>query len=217
MERDREREIILRILQGEREAFALLVDEYKTAVFNLTYRMTGSYEDASDLAQEIFVRAYKNLRKFQTDRSFFTWLYTISLNHIRNHLRKERLARTIFSPWLRKNDRDSVRPELAEGWKADHASQYPFRAASDIRSSSSPEASVFPGTPEDDILKSEEINKLARCLKSLPLDQREAVVLRFYQGFSFAEIAAISGQSESAVKMRVYRGLEKLKKRMEED
>jgi RNA polymerase sigma-70 factor (ECF subfamily) len=72
------------------------------------------------------------------------------------------------------------------------------------------------GTPEEDILKSELINNLARCLKSLPLDQREAVVLRFYQGLSFAEIAAISGRSESAVKMRVYRGLERLKKVMGE-
>ena len=81
-------DIIRRVLEGNRDSYALIVDKYKGPIFNLTYRMTGSYDDASDLAQETFIRAYKNLSRFNTEKKFFTWLYTISLNLIRNHLKE---------------------------------------------------------------------------------------------------------------------------------
>jgi RNA polymerase sigma-70 factor (ECF subfamily) len=91
MEPDKESAIVSRILKGERDAFSLLVEDYKTPIFNLAYRMTGNREDADELAQETFVRAYANLNKFQADQKFFAWLYTISLNIVRNHLRRQSL------------------------------------------------------------------------------------------------------------------------------
>ncbi len=202
MEKDREREIILRILQGEREAYALLVDEYKAAVFNLTYRMTGNYEDASDLAQETFVRAYANLEKFHTDRRFFAWLYTIALNIIRNHLKKESLSRAILFRWFRGHDQDTARSEDVEGRKSVNVA---------------PSTVMSGATPETELLETEQTQKLASCLNGLPPEQREAVVLRFYQAFSFEEMADILEISQSAVKMRVYRALERLKRLIKED
>jgi RNA polymerase sigma-70 factor (ECF subfamily) len=83
-----ENRIVERVLQGEREAFAALVDACKGAIFNLAFRMTGSHQDADDLSQETFIRAYRNLRRFDPRRRFFTWIYTIGLNLIRNHLKK---------------------------------------------------------------------------------------------------------------------------------
>jgi len=83
-----ENRIVERVLQGEREAFAALVDAYKGAIFNLAFRMTNSYQDADDLSQETFIRAYRNLRQFDPRKRFFTWIYTIGLNLIRNHLKK---------------------------------------------------------------------------------------------------------------------------------
>jgi RNA polymerase sigma-70 factor (ECF subfamily) len=176
-----ENQIIERVLKGDREAFAALVDAYKGAIFNLAFRMTDSYQDADDLSQETFTRAYRNLRQFDPQKRFFTWIYTIGLNLIRNHLKK--------------HGREMTRENAA---------------------GSSTEAGIDQGAQtERDMMQAQEIRRLEICLKKLPADLREAVVLRFYQDLSFEEIATISDASLSAVKMRVYRGLEQLKHLME--
>ncbi|MCK9391043.1 MAG: sigma-70 family RNA polymerase sigma factor [Syntrophales bacterium] len=175
---DQEEEVILSVLDGKREAYALLVDAYRTQIFNLAYRMTGNYEDASDLAQETFIRAYQNLRQFDPGKRFFTWLYTIGLNLIRNHLKKRG----------REMSREAEARSSSEGG-VDHGTQ-----------------------AEQDLIQAQEIRRLEICLQKLPDDLREAVVLRYYQDLSFEEIATISNASLSAVKMRVYRGLEQLKR-----
>ena len=119
MDLNQERDIILRIVGGERDAYALLVNEYKTSIFNLAYRMTGNYEDALDLAQETFIRAYVNLKKFDSEQRFFTWIYTIGINLVRNHLKKKRqdrsretMERTFPKPGIGDSDRieqDTIR------------------------------------------------------------------------------------------------------------
>ena len=88
MDQKIEAEIVAKVLKGDRQAYALLVEEYKSPIYNLAYRMTGNSEDADDLTQETFIRAYINLWRFDPKRKFFTWLYTISINLIRNHLKK---------------------------------------------------------------------------------------------------------------------------------
>jgi RNA polymerase sigma-70 factor (ECF subfamily) len=176
-----ENQIVERVLKGEREAFAALVDAYKGAIFNLAFRMTDSYQDADDLSQETFTRAYRNLRQFDPRKRFFTWIYTIGLNLIRNHLKKQ--------------GREVSRKTAAQ---------------------SSSEAGIDQGAQtERDMMQAQESRRLEACLQKLPADLREAVVLRFYQDLSFEEIATISDASLSAVKMRVYRGLEQLKRSME--
>lgn len=173
-----DRETVEAVLRGERAAYAVLVDRYKDRVFNLAYRMTGRFSDADDLTQEAFIRAYVNLGRFDTEKSFFTWLYTISLNTARNHLKKR--------------SRDII--DGAESWE-------------DGRDTGGPGEE----TPESALGGRQEQARLQACLLRLPLDTREAVILRFYQDLSFEETAAVLGISESAAKMRVYRGLEKLR------
>jgi RNA polymerase sigma-70 factor (ECF subfamily) len=175
-----ENQIVERVLKGEREAFAALIDAYKGAIFNLAFRMTDSYQDADDLSQETFTKAYRNLRQFDPQKRFFTWIFTIGLNLIRNHLKK--------------HGREMTRENAAR---------------------SSPEAGIDQGVQtERNIMQAQEISRLDICLQKLPADLREAVVLRFYQDLSFEEIATISDASLSAVKMRVYRGLEQLQQLM---
>ena len=181
MNQETENEIIQRVLNGDRDAYAPLVDEYKGPIFNLAYRMTGNYQNAEDLAQETFVRAYKALRRFNRKKRFFPWLYTITLNLIRNHLVKKRVA-----PYGTYIEPDCVIPQDD---KQD---------------------------PEQNAVRQQEIEKLNFCLQKIPLDLKEAVILRFYQGLSFKDIAEISGISLSAVKMRVYRALDKLRESMKE-
>jgi RNA polymerase sigma-70 factor (ECF subfamily) len=176
-----ENQIVERVLKGEREAFAALVDAYKGAIFNLAFRMTDSYQDADDLSQETFTRAYRNLRQFNPRKRFFTWIYTIGLNLIRNHLKK--------------HGRELSRENAARN---------------------SPDAGIDQGAQaERDMVQAQESRRLETCLQKLPADLREALVLRFYQDLSFEEIATISDASLSAVKMRVYRGIEQLKQLME--
>ena len=89
MDIDQESKIIRRILSGEHEAYALLVEKYKGPVYNLASRLTGRHQDKEDLAQEIFIRAFEALERFDETKRFFPWLYTIALNVIRNHKKKK--------------------------------------------------------------------------------------------------------------------------------
>jgi RNA polymerase sigma-70 factor (ECF subfamily) len=75
--------------KGDDEAFGILVTKYKTKVFNLAYSVTQNQEMADDLAQEIFIKTYVAIPKFRFNSQFGTWLYRISVNHIRDFLRKK--------------------------------------------------------------------------------------------------------------------------------
>jgi RNA polymerase sigma-70 factor (ECF subfamily) len=180
MDREADNRIIGRILKGERDLYSHLIDRYKGPIFNLAYRMTGQREEANDLAQETFVRAYENLVKFNGRKQFFTWLYTISLNIIRNNLKRK--GRVVFETIDDSNET-----------KADNEK-----------------------SPEKKIEEREAIERLEYSLKRLSFEQKEAVVLRCYQGLSFQDIAEITDVSLSTAKMRVYRGLEKLRDYMKD-
>jgi RNA polymerase sigma-70 factor, ECF subfamily len=171
-----EQGLVARVCRGEKAAFAVLVDAYSKPIFNLAFRMTGSRQDADDLAQEAFLRAYQKLKWFNPEKKFFTWLYTIALNIIRNHLKSS-----------------------------------PERAARRADTDHPPANPVDPANPEGLLLDKEKEQLLENCLQKLPLDLKEAVVLRFYQDLTFDEIAAVTDASVSAVKMRAYRGLERLR------
>jgi RNA polymerase sigma-70 factor (ECF subfamily) len=177
MDQKTEAEIVIRILKGEKQAYTLLIDEYKTHVYNLAYRMTGNPEDADDLTQETFIRAYQYLWRYDRRRKFFTWLYTLALNLIRNHLKKDKNNKIseVLSTHLSNDE------ELS---------------------------------PESKLVEAQEINF---CLLLLDDESRAMVIMRFYQGLSFEEISGITGKSLSAVKMNIYRSMEKLKELMNKD
>ncbi len=177
MDQDEEREIIARVLKGDRDAFSRLVETYKAPVFNLAYAMTGVYEDARDLAQEAFVKAFRRLGSFREGRRFFPWLYAIALNCVRDHERAAGRRRP---------------PQMGDG---------------------AAEATVANGIPhmEQALIRGEDADLVQNLLACLPADMREAVVLRFYQDLSFEEMGEVLGISESAAKMRVYRGLRRMK------
>jgi len=85
-----ENETIQSVLNGDREKFTLFVDKYKGPVYNMVYRLTGNGHDAEDLAQETFIKAYRSLNSFKTNKKFFPWLYAIAINLTRNHLKKKK-------------------------------------------------------------------------------------------------------------------------------
>jgi RNA polymerase sigma-70 factor (ECF subfamily) len=175
MEIEKESKIIRRILCGEPEAYALLIDQYKAPVYNLVLKLTDNREDAEDLAQEIFIRAFEALDRFDIRKRFFPWLYTIALNMIRNHHKKKK-------PLLMRNFE-----ALIGG-----------RRTAEVRN------------PEHMVQSKQAAQMLDSCIRKLPLPQKEAVVLRYYQELTFEEIAQIQKIKISAAKMRVYRGLKHL-------
>jgi RNA polymerase sigma-70 factor (ECF subfamily) len=83
-----EETLVYEILSGDVDSYALLVKRYQKPIYNLMLRMTGSEQDALDLSQETFVRAYEKLEKFDPSASFFPWLYTMGLNLARDFLRR---------------------------------------------------------------------------------------------------------------------------------
>lgn len=175
MDQKNEAEIIAGVLKGDRQAYALLIDEYKSPIYNLAYRMTANQEDADDLTQETFIRAYQYLWRYDPRRKFFTWLYTLALNLIKNHLRKSK--------------KEKLSAKLG--------------------------ASSLAGgnpSPEEEMMKEQEISSY---LLQLNDDLRALLIMKYQQELSLEEIAAITGKSLSAVKMSIYRGLERLKELMQ--
>ena len=91
MTKDQEKEIIAGILAGNTESFCLLVDRYKDAAFTLSVRLVGNRDDAADICQDSFVKAFHSLKQFRGDAGFATWLYRIVYNASISHIRKNKM------------------------------------------------------------------------------------------------------------------------------
>ena len=91
----KEKELIHKAQTGNEEAFAALVEKYRVKMFNLAYSLIRNQETADDMAQDIFIKAYVSLPKFQHKSEFGTWLYRIAVNTIKDHLKKESRAKMI--------------------------------------------------------------------------------------------------------------------------
>ncbi len=103
----RDREVVTRVLNGDLSAFETLVEAYQQPVYNLAYRMLGDGAEAEDVAQEAFLRAYRNLSSYDPERSFKTWLLSIASNYCIDRLRRRRLA------WLSIDDPLPPHPALS--------------------------------------------------------------------------------------------------------
>ncbi|MBK9990284.1 MAG: sigma-70 family RNA polymerase sigma factor [Verrucomicrobia bacterium] len=95
-EADSDRMIVQRVQAGDVAAFDALILKYRERVYGVVYNMTSNREDAADLTQDAFIKAFQSIHRFQAQSSFFTWLYRIAINSTLTHLRKARL-RTFFS------------------------------------------------------------------------------------------------------------------------
>jgi RNA polymerase sigma-70 factor (ECF subfamily) len=169
------------VRMGDTQAFGGIVRKYEKPIFNLMYRATGSRDDAADLTQDAFLRAYDKIHTFRLGRKFYSWLYTLSLNVVRDHLRKGRR-----------------RPAIVTDQDLDNSAQ----------------GSLDGVLKANGIERTLELQHLFHILRTLPLKDREAVLLRFRDGLQMKEIAERLDLSVSGAKMRVHRGLAKLQKAM---
>lgn len=90
-----DRELVHRALEGDHQSYSVLVQKYQTKVFNMAFGFVRNRETADDLAQEIFIKAYVSLKKFQFKSGFGTWLYRIAVNHCKDYLRSNQKMKTV--------------------------------------------------------------------------------------------------------------------------
>ncbi len=117
--------LVTKVLQGETEAFAYIVDRYKVQIYNLMYRFSNTTEDAADMTQEVFCKTFERLNQYQKRNQFFSWLYTLALNHAKDWIkqknsRSRKLAQ--FSAETENNEATSAHSILEADQKADSLS-----------------------------------------------------------------------------------------------
>ncbi|MCK5242574.1 sigma-70 family RNA polymerase sigma factor [bacterium] len=105
----KDKNLIERTLKGDNEAFDMLVTRYRDRVFSLAYHMLLNSEEAEDIAQEVFVRAYRSLGKFRQESGFFTWLYRIAVNIVYTQAKKNARRRVLYDEALK--EREYLQPQ----------------------------------------------------------------------------------------------------------
>ena len=112
--KENESEWLVRAIEGDDQAFTRLVELYQNPVYNLCYRMLGTPGDAEDAAQEAFLRAYKNLQRYDRKRSFATWLLSIASHYCIDQLRRKKGRKTQLWSELREHDQERLLADLSQ-------------------------------------------------------------------------------------------------------
>ena len=181
MTRQEEAQVIERVLAGDVNAYEQLVTQYEKSVYNLALRMVDNPEDAADMAQEAFIKAYNSLSGFRGDSKFSVWLYRIVSNVCLDFLRRQ-----------------SRRPAVSLSVEDDEGEDVQL----DV-----PDESMSPEAQLERKLTRESVRE---GLKQLPDDYRQILLLRELQGLSYDEIAETLGIGVGTVKSRIFRAREKL-------
>ena len=175
--------IIEYCLLGNTKEFSKLIDKYKNMVYNLTYHMCNNLDDAEDLSQEAFLRAFQSLSRFNPSYKFSTWLYQITLNIVRDRFKKKSLNCLSLDAPIETDDSEIYRQ---------HSDQT--------------------NNPEEIFSRKEKSRNIESAILSLPLTYREVIVLRHLQNLSYSEISSILKIPTSIVKVRLYRARQAFKK-----
>jgi RNA polymerase sigma-70 factor (ECF subfamily) len=165
-------------LGGEERAFQELVDRYQGRLLNFVYRTIGDRDRAEDLVQEVFIRVYRHIGRFDRSKKFSTWIYTIASNLAKNELRNRSRNPLVLFQAIRAKFEDEDRPLQFED------TQY----------------------KPDDLFRKRHLREMVeRTVAELPPHHREVFVLRELEGKSYEEIADITGVNLGTVKSRLNR------------
>ncbi|HMK76225.1 MAG TPA: sigma-70 family RNA polymerase sigma factor [Thermodesulfobacteriota bacterium] len=185
-----QREVIESCKAGDQRAFAEMVLQSQKKVFNIAYRMLGNSEEAKDLAQEVFVSVFNSIKHLREEIKFDSWLTQITLNHCRNRWKYLKRRQYFNSDSLD----DPV--EAEDG---------------DV-----PRAIYDPSDNPETLYEKKMIQELVqRGLQKLKEDQRELLVLRDLQGFSYEEMCELLGLPEGTIKSKLHRARMDLKQVLE--
>lgn len=179
--------LMLRVREGDREAFAELVEKYQRPVISILYRTLPDAAEAEDLAQHVFLQVYKSAHRYEVTAKFSTWIFTIARNLCLNEIRRR-----------------SRHPaqSLDETFAADE--DQPVRQYEDVKTHS----------PPDTMLHGELEEKISAAIAALPVNQRTALLLCRQEELSYEEIAEVLGCSLPATKSLIHRARETLKEKL---
>lgn len=170
-------DLILQVQEGQRQAFDMLVFRYKDRLYNFILRMVRDPDLAEEIAQDTFVRAYIHADKYRTIARFSTWLYTIGLNLVRNHMRRKKRSPIVRIPMVGRSDGEKVEMELPDMGKE----------------------------TDRHVRDTEMKERVAQIVTKIPEHYREPFLLREYGDLSYEEISAATGLKIGTVRSRINR------------
>ena len=172
--------------KGDVDAFEVLVKKHQKRMYNIAYRLIGNFEDASEVVQDSFVAAYRNIRKFQGKSKFITWLTTIVINRSKNRIRK-----------------------LGSKMNTGTVSMDNCIKTVDSEIKHNP-ATVDP-SPLEKLERKQVQQQVQWCINTIAEGFREVLVLKDIQGFSYTEISKMLNIPDGTVKSKLYRARDFLK------
>lgn len=178
---------MISLREGDDMALNHLMNKWQKPLISFLYRMTNNYQDAVDLAQETFVRVYRNRLSYKPSGSFSTWLFTIATRLARNRAR-----------WRRRHPETPIDIRLPDNSSESFAGPLDRIASSEV-------------IPSERMVRDERNQKIQRIVQRLPVELRESLVLYEYQDMSYADIAESLRCSTKAVETRIYRARKLLK------
>jgi len=184
-ERSIDQALVEQVQRGEKQAFDVLVLKYQNKIIQLVNRYVHDSDEARDVAQEAFIKAYRAIGRFRGDSAFYTWLYRIAINTAKNYL----VASGRRPP---RSDIDAQDAEQYEG--ATGLKEY--------------------ATPERLLLKDEIQEAIAAAIDDLPEDLRTAIILRELEGLSYEEIAQTMDCPIGTVRSRIFRARDAIDTRL---
>jgi RNA polymerase sigma-70 factor (ECF subfamily) len=180
-----ERSAIERCQNGDRDAFALIVQKYMKPAYYVALGYVGNADDALDISQDAFVNAFRHIEAFDTSKNFFPWFYSILKNLCMNHLNRIRRLRE-----------DSI-----EGMAAEQEEEIALP--------------VEGTNPEQSAVQRDLRNKIGQAIRHLRPKEREIIILQHLQDFSYQEIADLLGIPLGTVMSRLYSARQSLRRELE--
>jgi len=182
--------VVAQVLAGDRDAFRVLVERHSRSIYRVAYRMTGSQQDAEELVQEVLLRAYKSLGRFEMRSNFSTWLYRIAIN------------RTL---------------DFLSARKSQMQNQDAYQIADDPDPEDSRQVQLPSPSPGPDrvVLSGEVKSHVAQAMTLLTPVERVAFIMRHMEGRSIEEIGQALNLKASAAKNSVFRAVHKLRQQLE--
>ena len=183
-----EKELILKAQVGDQTAFEQLIYNYDRAVLSIAMRYVRNNDDAKDIYQEVFIRVYKSLKKFEFRSEFSTWIFRITTNVCLTYKSRKK---------------DQLMVPLQEEFEEDNSEFGRVELISDEKS------------PEEETLNTDLKNFIGNAVDSLSERQRITFVLKHYEGYKIKEIAEMLNCKEGTVKKYLFDAINNLRKKLE--
>jgi RNA polymerase sigma-70 factor (ECF subfamily) len=178
-------ELVAAVLRGERERFGALVERYQGRLVNYLYRLLRSVEDAHELSQEVFIKVYQALDRYDPRYRFSTWIFRVAQNAAIDEIRKRRVRLVSFEG--REDDEGEARE-----WEPESPARGPY----------------------GELRNAERGGAIQQAIDKLPWEYRELIVLRHFGELSYDDIASLKAMPLGTVKNKLFRGRQMLKEEL---